>query len=441
MAACRKTFVNDMRIEPGSAPKLDDRDPGFRPNGMEKKDGLAQLEELTARLDAPRPALPQKGRGRYCSCSRAWTRRARTARSARAHRGQPAGVPVVVVQGADRDRARPGLPLAHPRATARRAGDRDLQPLALRGRGRRPRAQARARGRCGEPLQPHPRVRAAARPTRAPSSRSASTSRKEEQRERLQERLDDPEKRWKFRLGDLDDRERWDDYRAAYEDAITETSTDWAPWYVVPADHKWVRNLAIAEILVDTLERLDPKRRPRAPARGHEGRLGGAIQPDRAPTGRAEPRNAARGAPLSGHAARAALPADPLRHPRGGRGGLPARGRRARRAAAVSEPRRPARAAAGRARGDDGVRRKRARPPPRSPARLTSRGSPRRSARPPGRARRSRRCSPRPGRATAQSRSSSPGSTAASRAARSRTTPAASHSRRRRATTSSSPTG
>lgn len=84
----------------------------------------------------------------------------------------------------------------------------------------------------------------------------------EEQRERLQARLDDPRKRWKFRLGDLDERSRWDDYRAAYEDAIERCSTDWAPWYVVPADRKWVRNLVVSEILADTLDALDPQYPP-----------------------------------------------------------------------------------------------------------------------------------------------------------------------------------
>ena len=82
---------------------------------------------------------------------------------------------------------------------------------------------------------------------------------RDEQRRRLQERIDNPEKRWKFRLGDLDDRALWDDYVAAYEDALFETSTRWAPWYVVPADHNWVRNLAVGELLLDVLERLDPQ--------------------------------------------------------------------------------------------------------------------------------------------------------------------------------------
>jgi len=82
---------------------------------------------------------------------------------------------------------------------------------------------------------------------------------RDEQRKRLEERLENPEKRWKFRQGDLDDRDRWDDFQEAYEDAIRETSTEWAPWYVVPADHNWVRNLAVSRLVVAALERLDPK--------------------------------------------------------------------------------------------------------------------------------------------------------------------------------------
>ena len=82
---------------------------------------------------------------------------------------------------------------------------------------------------------------------------------KEEQRKRLQERVDDPEKRWKFRRDDLDVRKHFDEYIAAYEDALSETSTEWAPWYVVPADHNWVKALAVAQLLVDELERMDPE--------------------------------------------------------------------------------------------------------------------------------------------------------------------------------------
>lgn len=82
---------------------------------------------------------------------------------------------------------------------------------------------------------------------------------KDEQRQRLQERLEDPAKRWKFRKGDLADRARWDDYMEAYEDLLSLTSTKWAPWYVVPSDKKWYRNLVIATVLAEALEALDIK--------------------------------------------------------------------------------------------------------------------------------------------------------------------------------------
>jgi len=85
---------------------------------------------------------------------------------------------------------------------------------------------------------------------------------KEEQAERFQARLDDPSKRWKFRKGDLDERARWDDYMAAFEEAIARTSTDAAPWYVVPADRKWYRNWAVSRILAETLEDMDPQYPP-----------------------------------------------------------------------------------------------------------------------------------------------------------------------------------
>jgi|AMZC01.1.fsa_nt_AMZC01000277.1_1 PPK2 family polyphosphate:nucleotide phosphotransferase len=80
---------------------------------------------------------------------------------------------------------------------------------------------------------------------------------KAEQKKRFEERLRAPEKQWKFAVGDLKVREKWDDYMAAYEDALTRCNTPWAPWYIVPADRKWYRNLVISSVLVETLERLD----------------------------------------------------------------------------------------------------------------------------------------------------------------------------------------
>ena len=82
---------------------------------------------------------------------------------------------------------------------------------------------------------------------------------KDEQRRRLQERVDEPQKRWKFNPGDLEARKHWQDYMAAYTDALRATSTPWAPWYVVPADSKSTRNLLISTILRDLLAALKMK--------------------------------------------------------------------------------------------------------------------------------------------------------------------------------------
>lgn len=85
---------------------------------------------------------------------------------------------------------------------------------------------------------------------------------KDEQKKRLQERLDDPEKHWKFNVGDLKERALWRDYEKAYEDVLSKTSTDWAPWYIVPANRKWYRNLVIASVIVKTLKGLDMRYPP-----------------------------------------------------------------------------------------------------------------------------------------------------------------------------------
>lgn len=80
-----------------------------------------------------------------------------------------------------------------------------------------------------------------------------------EQKERLQARLDDPTKRWKFRLGDLEERKLWREYTEAYEDVLSKTSTDHAPWYIIPANSKWYRDLVISSVLVEKLKSLDMK--------------------------------------------------------------------------------------------------------------------------------------------------------------------------------------
>lgn len=82
---------------------------------------------------------------------------------------------------------------------------------------------------------------------------------REEQRERFQDRINRPEKNWKFSHEDLEKRTKWNDYMAAYEEMINETSTPVSPWYIIPADQKWYRNFALAQVIVETLRTLNPE--------------------------------------------------------------------------------------------------------------------------------------------------------------------------------------
>ena len=82
---------------------------------------------------------------------------------------------------------------------------------------------------------------------------------KDYQRDRFRRRLERPDKHWKFNPGDLDERSRWDDYQRAFEIALAETSTEAAPWFVVPAETRWYRDLLVSEIVVDALEAIDPQ--------------------------------------------------------------------------------------------------------------------------------------------------------------------------------------
>ena len=81
---------------------------------------------------------------------------------------------------------------------------------------------------------------------------------KKEQKARFQARLDDPSKHWKFSLEDVEKRKYWDDYMAAYEEMLEKTTTPWAPWYVIPSDQKWYRNLAISRVIMATIKEMNP---------------------------------------------------------------------------------------------------------------------------------------------------------------------------------------
>jgi PPK2 family polyphosphate:nucleotide phosphotransferase len=92
---------------------------------------------------------------------------------------------------------------------------------------------------------------------------------KDTQRQRFQDRVDDPTKRWKFSTTDLPERKLWDQYQVAFEDMLAETSTDFAPWYLIPSNHNWLRNLAVSEIVADAIDELNPQYPE--PAAGIEG--------------------------------------------------------------------------------------------------------------------------------------------------------------------------
>lgn len=87
---------------------------------------------------------------------------------------------------------------------------------------------------------------------------------RDEQKKRFLDRLDEPEKHWKFNPADLSDRELWPEFMKAYQEAIAATSTEYAPWYVVPANHNWYRNLVVASVVVDALKKLDMHYPPEA---------------------------------------------------------------------------------------------------------------------------------------------------------------------------------
>jgi PPK2 family polyphosphate:nucleotide phosphotransferase len=84
----------------------------------------------------------------------------------------------------------------------------------------------------------------------------------EEQSKRLQARLDRPDKRWKLQASDLADQQLWDEYQAAFAQMVKRTSTDEAPWFIIPADHKWFRNWAVADVLLRVLKDMDPRYPP-----------------------------------------------------------------------------------------------------------------------------------------------------------------------------------
>ena len=253
-------FVRQMRVEPGSSPDLGKRDPSVRPAGMDKQQGSARLAELVERLGVLHTRLAAEAtravllvlQGVDASGKDGTIRSVLTGVNPQGCRIVSFKVPTAPELAHDYLwRVHAVCPARGELGIFNRSHYEDV--IAVRVRELAPEAVWRRRY---EHIRAFERLLTDEGTTIVKVCLHVS---KDEQRERLQERLDDAEKRWKFRLGDLDDRLRWDAFAEAYEEAIEETSTESAPWHVVPADRNWVRNLAVAELLVETFERLDPK--------------------------------------------------------------------------------------------------------------------------------------------------------------------------------------
>jgi PPK2 family polyphosphate:nucleotide phosphotransferase len=255
-----RDLIDRLRVEPGSPPQLAKRDPGARVGAPDKQAGLARLSDCVARLAVLHNRLFAEGTRSVLLVLQGMDAAGKDGTIRSVLTGvNPQGCRVVSFrEPSATELAHDYLWRVHVACPARgelvifnRSHYEDVVAVRVRKLAGRDVWHRRY-----EHIRNFERLLADEGTTVVKVFLHLS---RDEQRARLQERLDDPEKRWKFRAGDLEDRHHWDDYAAAYEDALHETSTEWAPWYVVAADHNWSRNLAVAEILVAALERIDPE--------------------------------------------------------------------------------------------------------------------------------------------------------------------------------------
>jgi len=262
-----RDWVGGMHVEPRASPRLDVRDTALAPEGLDKDEARTRLEERVERLGVLQGRLSAEGSRALLLVLQGVDASGKDGTIRHVLRGMsPQGIRVVSFKvPTATDLAHDYLWRVHAVCPARgelgvfnRSHYEDV--VAVRVRGLQPESVWRHRY---EHIRGFERMLSDEGTTIVKVFLHVS---KDEQGKRLQERIDDPEKRWKFRPGDLEDRARWDEFQEAYEDAIRETSTEAAPWHVVPADRNWARNLAVAEILLEALERLDPQLPPPDPA-------------------------------------------------------------------------------------------------------------------------------------------------------------------------------
>jgi PPK2 family polyphosphate:nucleotide phosphotransferase len=260
-------FVRELRVAPGSSPGLDQRKPDIRPRGLDKKEGLDRLADRVESLGVQHARLAAEGTRAVLLVLQGLDASGKDGTIKSVLTGvNPQGCRIVSFKTPTAtDLAHDYLWRIHALCPTRgelgifnRSHYEDVVAVRVRKL-----APANVWRRRYEHIRSFERMLVDEGTAIVKVFLHVS---RDEQRKRLQERIDDPEKRWKLRLSDLDDRKLWDRFTTAYEDVIRETSTDWATWHVVPADHNWVRNLAVAELLVETLERLDPQLPPADPA-------------------------------------------------------------------------------------------------------------------------------------------------------------------------------
>jgi PPK2 family polyphosphate:nucleotide phosphotransferase len=251
--------LDGLRVEPGTPARIAERDPAER-LGRHKDDGEERLKELNERIDALQYRLFAEDRRSLLLVLQGLDASGKDGVIRRVFHGvNPMGVRVTSFRapaGAELDhdylwRIHAALPPRGVVGVFNRSHYEDV--VAVRMHGIAPESVWRPRY---EHIRAFERMLVDEGTTVLKVFLNVS---REEQRRRLQERVDGPEKRWKFRRDDLKVRERFGEWVAAWDEALTETSTDWAPWYVVPADRNWVKALAVAELLAAALERLDPQ--------------------------------------------------------------------------------------------------------------------------------------------------------------------------------------
>jgi PPK2 family polyphosphate:nucleotide phosphotransferase len=253
-------MLDDLRVTPGASARLDRRDPAARLGLVSKEAARAELADLQRRMADVQVRLFAEGRTGVLVVLQAMDAGGKDGTIRTVFTGlNPAGVTVTGFKApSERELAHDYLWRLHPAVPARgqigiwnRSHYEDV--VVVRVKELVPPERWRRRFRH---LREFERMLVDEGIEIVKVYLNISS---EEQRARLQDRVDDPTERWKFRLGDLDDRKLWHDFQRAYAEAIEETSTEQAPWFVVPGDRKWVRNVAVARIVLDALERIDPQ--------------------------------------------------------------------------------------------------------------------------------------------------------------------------------------